>query len=479
VFEGLEFKRGSNNSKFLQKKWEAMGPGRKRVRNRKRKGRQTSGEGETAQSRRRSSNSKASGDNGPDSDSEYDSEYSATSDEYSYDPGANSLDMGSENGSAIQMPPLPTPPTYQIPNAYEIPVQFLASAEGTNQSAVASPSNLVLKNTAEQKAPLKTSAKPAVAKPKAPMKPTNASAIVERPKAPAKSSGIVEKPKAPTNTSKVVKTPKVSTNTASVAEKPTVPTNTISSSIVVDPSVFVEEIHAGRYPSIKVYTGDHMTCCLICKDEGGQLLTCEFCSNAEHISCLKTRVNIRDYEPDDEFMCHKCIQTILSRRARAQKRRLQKRDERLGTQNEDNPIPLPVELSQLILDTSLETPSESASLNLITDLAMISAAASDLPSIDPIEAPRTFQCPNGGPGGLICCDLCTASYSKMLSETEKEQEIHMVSKIGQEVSELMELLTDAQIRLQQALDASKGNDKRRKLLSSSNMSNSLQETGNM
>jgi hypothetical protein len=67
----------------------------------------------------------------------------------------------------------------------------------------------------------------------------------------------------------------------------------------------------------------------------------------------------------------------------------------------------------------------------------------------------------------------------MLSETEKEQEIHMVSKIGQEVSELMELLTDAQIRLQQALDASKGNDKRRKLLSSSNMSNSLQETGNM
>ena len=67
----------------------------------------------------------------------------------------------------------------------------------------------------------------------------------------------------------------------------------------------------------------------------------------------------------------------------------------------------------------------------------------------------------------------------MLSETEKEQEIHMVSKIGQEVSELMELLTDAQIRLQQALDASKGNDKRRQLLSSSNMSNSLQETGNM
>lgn len=428
VFDALNFKRGSNNSKFLQKKWEAMGPGRMRVRNRKRKTREPSGEENVKQRSSRKRLSMAS--SSKEIDSEDGSENSYTYDESSYDsesgsamPMDPSSTIGSESGSLIQMPPLPAT-TYRISNAFDIPVHLITSTEGRAPSA-ASRSNLELKSAAENKAPKTTRIKNRAAKVKAPTKVSTTSGGTENPDPPSSKS---------------------------------------SSAVVVDPSVFVEEIHAGRYPSIKVYTGEHMIHCLICKEDNGQLLNCEFCSNSEHVECLKTRVNIRGFEPDDEFMCHKCIQTILARRARAQKRRLQKRDERLGTQNEDKPM----EPSLVTPHESYEIPSESTRL-LTTDSALILAATPNAPCVDNVSPTSTFNCPNGGPGGLICCEVCTASYSKMLSHTENEQEINMVSKIGQEVSELMELLTDAQIRLQQALDASKGNDKRRKLLSSSSI----------
>ena len=51
---------------------------------------------------------------------------------------------------------------------------------------------------------------------------------------------------------------------------------------------------------------------------------CEFCGNAEHFKCILTKFTIKEPEPDEDFMCHRCIGVILSRRARAEKRRLRK-----------------------------------------------------------------------------------------------------------------------------------------------------------
>lgn len=484
MFERLKFKRGSNNSNFLQKKWAAIGPGRRRVRNRKRKGMKPPVEGGEAITEKRTRRyMKSSGDEGDDSDLDDYSEYSSSDESLLNDTGMSFVDQVSDNESGMKMPPLPVC-TYPIPNAFEIPVPFHAGAETSSKS------DLVLNDTMEQKLSSKTVAKrkvPTKSQPKAITKSTSRTvekrSVAETPTASLEEPGAPVKPpvkqrKARKANANIDKRQEPE-NTSSLAVKHKVSAKASSSSIVVDPSVFVEEIHAGRYPSIKVYNGEHLDYCLICKKNVDQVFNCEFCSNAEHIECLKTKVNIRDFEPDDEFMCHKCIQTILSRRARAQKRRLQKLDERLGTQNEENPLPSLADPLSIVLDETVESSAKTEVFLPPIDSGMATTTTSDLAIMDSnIGASKLFSCPIGGPGGLICCDVCTASYSKMLSQTEKEHEIQMVSKIGQEVSELMELLTDAQIRLQQALDASKGNDKRRGLLASSDGISTLETLGN-
>jgi hypothetical protein len=62
---------------------------------------------------------------------------------------------------------------------------------------------------------------------------------------------------------------------------------------------------------------------VICKKDG-DLLCCNFCHLAEHLKCIRQRFTIKNPEADEDFMCHKCIQTILARRNRAEKRRLEK-----------------------------------------------------------------------------------------------------------------------------------------------------------
>ena len=78
--------------------------------------------------------------------------------------------------------------------------------------------------------------------------------------------------------------------------------------------------------------------------------------------------------------------------------------------------------------------------------------------------PTYTPCPNGGPGGLICCSYCTASYSRFLSNTAKEMEAQSVSRIGHEVSDILELLADAKLRLQRAAEVTQSNEERRGLL---------------
>jgi hypothetical protein len=100
---------------------------------------------------------------------------------------------------------------------------------------------------------------------------------------------------------------------------------------VIDTRVFVAEVEAGRYPSIKRYSGLHDNCCAICKQTESpsfpgqiQLLPCDFCKQSVHFACIHTKWTVKDPEPEDDFLCHSCIQVVIARRNRAEKRRLEK-----------------------------------------------------------------------------------------------------------------------------------------------------------
>jgi hypothetical protein len=94
---------------------------------------------------------------------------------------------------------------------------------------------------------------------------------------------------------------------------------------VVDVRVLVKEVESGRYPSMGRLVGDvdHDDICYICKKEGN-LVCCDFCSKAVHFDCMRTRFTLPYPELRDDFMCNHCIQAIMSRRNRAEKRRLEK-----------------------------------------------------------------------------------------------------------------------------------------------------------
>lgn len=93
---------------------------------------------------------------------------------------------------------------------------------------------------------------------------------------------------------------------------------------IIDTRALADEVDAGRYPSIKRNKDqEHADFCILCKD-GGELICCDFCTNTEHLFCIRTKFTVKDPEPEDDFMCHRCIQSVLGKRSRAEKRRLEK-----------------------------------------------------------------------------------------------------------------------------------------------------------
>jgi hypothetical protein len=64
-------------------------------------------------------------------------------------------------------------------------------------------------------------------------------------------------------------------------------------------------------------------------------------------------------------------------------------------------------------------------------------------------------CPNGGPGGLICCAVCTATYSKYLSSTYQDMEEQRTSKVAEELKHLLGFMKDAKTHLAQSVRAAR------------------------
>ena len=217
--------------------------------------------------------------------------------------------------------------------------------------------------------------------------------------------------------------------------------------IVIDTQVLAAECDSGRYPSINRYNGDHDEQCTICNlSDDVPLISCDYCKNSVHQLCLDKKmlgkdpqVIIRENEPDDTPMCHTCISTCMFRRWRAESRRSMKWQQ---------------ELAKAGLGGAPAAANLNGEINLNDD--NLNDGDLDKPTYEP--------CPDGGPGGLICCSYCTAAYSRFLSNTANEMEAQSVSRVGQEVSEILELLADAKRRLQRASSVSQSNEIRRGLL---------------
>jgi len=116
---------------------------------------------------------------------------------------------------------------------------------------------------------------------------------------------------------------------------------------IVDPSKLVEELEAGRYPSYKPMPSDTERpafCCLCntscrkmpptgcfrlcdacghnrcCKEP---LINCTYCKNRFHWSCAEERWTMKKYETGETVLCPLCIGILISRRKRAEKRRIE------------------------------------------------------------------------------------------------------------------------------------------------------------
>ncbi|KAL7558781.1 hypothetical protein ACA910_018285 [Epithemia clementina (nom. ined.)] len=120
-----------------------------------------------------------------------------------------------------------------------------------------------------------------------------------------------------------------SSNDFSVAIPPRYPPRPDELPTIVDTRVLVAEVTHGRYPSIKpnVDSVTRTELCPLCKtgpSDISPLVLCCFCPNSFHFNCLLQRYTVKEPEPDDAIMCHACIGVVISRRVRAEKRRLEK-----------------------------------------------------------------------------------------------------------------------------------------------------------
>jgi hypothetical protein len=117
--------------------------------------------------------------------------------------------------------------------------------------------------------------------------------------------------------------------------------------LLVDVPILIAEVDRGRYPTMKrrsPHDGSKRdTHCSMCRaglkenddpsdpsrkkkkrQKIDSLLACNFCARVVHYECMLSRFTIPYPEAHDDFMCHYCIQTVMTRRIRAERRRVKK-----------------------------------------------------------------------------------------------------------------------------------------------------------
>jgi len=70
---------------------------------------------------------------------------------------------------------------------------------------------------------------------------------------------------------------------------------------------------------------------------------------------------------------------------------------------------------------------------------------------DNVDISLPMLCPHGGPGGLICCETCTANYSNYLTRTVKDAEMNRMETMGSEVKELLDLTRKAKMTVSESV----------------------------
>mmetsp|Transcript_12098 Transcript_12098/g.34661 ORF Transcript_12098/g.34661 Transcript_12098/m.34661 type:complete len:507 (-) Transcript_12098:109-1629(-) len=65
------------------------------------------------------------------------------------------------------------------------------------------------------------------------------------------------------------------------------------------------------------------------------------------------------------------------------------------------------------------------------------------------------SCPEGGPGGLICCERCSTNYHLFLTRTSEDMETYRMNKEAGEVTEILEFLNQKKQILKDAVNNAK------------------------
>ena len=64
-------------------------------------------------------------------------------------------------------------------------------------------------------------------------------------------------------------------------------------------------------------------------------------------------------------------------------------------------------------------------------------------------------CPTGGPGGLACCEVCSAAYSRYLNQTSQDIETQSIHNAGTEVKECIGFMKETRDKLQKKVAAAR------------------------
>eukprot|EP00536_Pseudo-nitzschia_multiseries_P015550 jgi/Psemu1/263041/estExt_Genewise1Plus.C_9080027 len=65
------------------------------------------------------------------------------------------------------------------------------------------------------------------------------------------------------------------------------------------------------------------------------------------------------------------------------------------------------------------------------------------------------SCPEGGPGGLICCERCSTKYNLLLTRTSEDVESYRMNKEAGEVTEILDFLNEKKQILKDAVNSAK------------------------